>query len=379
MLLDHCSVGCGWIAALVGCVGFGSFGVPMKGNAANSVDVDPYVMQTYKSIMCFISCWSVLLLGAGFKFSPWGLLSGLLWVTGGTAGIFGIRNAGLAVSVGTWSGICVLISFFWGLFIFDERVRSLYQTCIGIIFLVSGLIGMTFFSSPEREIESMIILERDVDTQNLRETFLSKNGVSDDISMDQENHCNHPISLENSDDKPITAMKDPYIIFLGFKVERYTLGLIGAATDGFLGGSTLVPMHYTSDNGIEYVISFGIGAAVVTLLGWILRLSYCCHKSGSVKGGWNQLPSMHFKTLWMPGCTAGLVWSAGNMGNILSVTYLGEGIGMSVVQCAMMVSGLWGILYFQEIRSTSKIIGWAMSGLLTVASIAFIGQEHKKS
>lgn len=77
----------------------------MKGSAANSVDVDPYVMQTYKSMMCFISSWSVLLLGAGFKFSPWGLLSGLVWVTGGTAGIFGIRNAGLAVSVGTWSGI----------------------------------------------------------------------------------------------------------------------------------------------------------------------------------------------------------------------------------------------------------------------------------
>ena len=105
MILDTCSSGCGWIAAVIGCIGFGSYGVPMKGEAANKVDVDPYIMQTYKSTMCFATCWIVLLLGESFKFSPWGILSGLLWVTGGTAGIFGIRNAGLAVSVGTWSGI----------------------------------------------------------------------------------------------------------------------------------------------------------------------------------------------------------------------------------------------------------------------------------
>jgi hypothetical protein len=80
MILDHCSAGCGWIAAVVGCVGFGSFGVPMKGSAANSVDVDPYVMQTYKSMMCFISSWSVLLLGMSilsdvFAFSTSQMLS----------------------------------------------------------------------------------------------------------------------------------------------------------------------------------------------------------------------------------------------------------------------------------------------------------------
>ena len=42
----------GWPAALVGAIGFGSFAVPIKGNAANSVDIDPLVMQSYKSLMC---------------------------------------------------------------------------------------------------------------------------------------------------------------------------------------------------------------------------------------------------------------------------------------------------------------------------------------
>eukprot|EP00970_Alexandrium_tamarense_P011515 scaffold2514_cov226-Alexandrium_tamarense.AAC.8 len=38
----------GWFAALIGALGFGSFAVPIKGDAANSVDVDPLVMQSYK-------------------------------------------------------------------------------------------------------------------------------------------------------------------------------------------------------------------------------------------------------------------------------------------------------------------------------------------
>ncbi len=42
----------GWFAAFVGAIGFGSFAVPIKGNAANSVDIDPLVMQSYKSLMC---------------------------------------------------------------------------------------------------------------------------------------------------------------------------------------------------------------------------------------------------------------------------------------------------------------------------------------
>lgn len=53
----------GWFAALIGALGFGSFAVPIKGDAANSVDVDPLVMQSYKSLMCFLSSWLVLLCG----------------------------------------------------------------------------------------------------------------------------------------------------------------------------------------------------------------------------------------------------------------------------------------------------------------------------
>ena len=77
---------------------FGSHGVPIKGRAAKSVAIDPFVFQSYKTLVCFITCWFVLLLipsdeqvqprglvdrlWSSFEFTPWGILSGLFWVPG---------------------------------------------------------------------------------------------------------------------------------------------------------------------------------------------------------------------------------------------------------------------------------------------------------
>ena len=55
---------------------FGSFGVPIKSGAALEVDIDPLVMQSYKSIMVFLTSWFVLAAGEPFHFTPWGIVSG---------------------------------------------------------------------------------------------------------------------------------------------------------------------------------------------------------------------------------------------------------------------------------------------------------------
>jgi hypothetical protein len=59
---DSCEV-CGWTAAVLAMLAFGSFGVPIKSNASRSVDIDPLVFQSYKTLMCFVTSWLVLLLG----------------------------------------------------------------------------------------------------------------------------------------------------------------------------------------------------------------------------------------------------------------------------------------------------------------------------
>jgi len=371
MILDSCSIGCGWIGGLIGCICYGSFGVPLKGEATNKVNdgkgAHMLVLQTYKSVMLFVTSWLILLLGESFHFSPMGIISALLWVTGGMTGIFGIRNAGLAISVGTWSGVCVLVSFLFGTFVFRERVYSGVATLCGISMLLVGFAGMTYFSSPPS-------------TSNTAD--MSSN---DDIilSVSSDDSCNSDDlreSLLNDDSTGTNNTEDlessRTIIFLGLEWDRRTLGIIGAAVDGLLGGSLLIPMHYSSVKGLAYVISFAIGTAIVTAFYWILFFFFYTQQTGSFSAGYHALPSLHMRTLIYPGVIAGTTWSIGNIGNTLSVTYLGESVGMTVVQCQMIVSGLWGILWFGEIKGLRFIIGWMCSALLTLGGMFLIGREH---
>lgn len=54
---------CGWLAAIGSMIAFGSFGVPIKSEACQRVQVDPLVFQSYKTIMCFLTSWIILLFG----------------------------------------------------------------------------------------------------------------------------------------------------------------------------------------------------------------------------------------------------------------------------------------------------------------------------
>jgi hypothetical protein len=112
-MVANCDV-CGWLAAIGGMLAFGTFGVPIKSEAARSVDIDPLVMQTYKTTMCFLTSWLVLLFGEELTFTPWGIVSGLFWVPGGVATVYAVKSAGLAIGIGVGSSFIVLISFTWG-------------------------------------------------------------------------------------------------------------------------------------------------------------------------------------------------------------------------------------------------------------------------
>ena len=54
---------CGWAAAVGGMLAFGTFGVPIKSQVAQSLKIDPLVFHTYKTMMCFLTSWLVLLYG----------------------------------------------------------------------------------------------------------------------------------------------------------------------------------------------------------------------------------------------------------------------------------------------------------------------------
>jgi glucose uptake protein GlcU len=285
--------------------------------------------------MCFLTSWLVLLWGVPFTFTPWGFVSGLFMVPGGTAGYFAVRSAGLAASQGIWSSLKVLVAFGWGIFVFHEPVRSSVGTATAVVLVMLGLVGMSFFAAPLRV------------TQD--EDYIS-------MSSDQV-------------DKPSSS----------WWLSNWHLGCIGAVIDGAYGGSVLVPMHYASSantSGLAYVISFAIGCTTVVIVAWILRFLYCCHVTQSLSQGFESLPSFHLETIGLSAALAGVIWSVGNVSAIITVDILGQGVGYSIVQSQLLVAGLWGVFWYKEIRGYRVVTSWFLFACVTVAGFLLLAQEH---
>lgn len=129
-------------------------------------------------------------------------------------------------------------------------------------------------------------------------------------------------------------------------------------------------------SGIGYVISFAVGATVITAMLWVLRYAFLLQRCRSYQAAFHALPSLHFRKIWRQGCISGVLWSIGNFFSVISVNYLGEGVGYSVIQAAMLISGLWGICYFREITKAAVVIKWFLSASLTVSGILLLSYEH---
>jgi glucose uptake protein GlcU len=128
--------------------------------------------------------------------------------------------------------------------------------------------------------------------------------------------------------------------------------------------------------GTHYLISFAIGSSLVTLAFWIIRYWYNVFQCKSMVKAYSNLPSFHIRTMWLAGGLSGTLWSIGNFFSLISVFYLGEGVGYPLVQTSILVSGLWGIFYFKEVTGTERISKWFLSSLMTIFGILLLSYEH---
>ena len=119
----------------------------------------------------------------------------------------------------------IQVAFVWGVFIFDERVRSRLNATVAIVLMVMGLWGMSYFSSPQRAQH----VDVDVEDNLLAQSLLS--GNNDDIESTAED-CDE--SAQNS----VTESK-----WLD-RLSKRQIGLLFATIDGVWGGSILVPMRF---------------------------------------------------------------------------------------------------------------------------------------
>ena len=348
--------------------------------------------------------------GEEVRWTPWGIVSGIFWVPGAACGIYGIRNAGLAIAVGIWSSIIVITSFFWGIIVFEEKIRSLSGTCGAFALLIGGLIGMSRYSKPapkqllqqqssfhapdqespddggsdsEEGGDSLLQAASKRKTlkpmgSKIKETAVSSLEIEPLVIESVDNMD----TAESAGNAKGTASKERIVFCRGrVALTRRQLGIVGAVINGVWGGTNLIPLHYASKQGFGgagYIISYATGSFLVNICVWLLILAYYTYeKSGSIREAIDCLPSWHLQELWYPGLLAGCLYSMGNFAGILAVTYLGQGVGYSFCQSSILVSGLWGIFFFKEIRGRETIAKWFASAFITIAGILWLSYEHQ--
>jgi hypothetical protein len=158
------------------------------------------------------------------------------------------------------------------------------------------------------------------------------------------------------------------------------MGVLGAVANGAWGGLNLIPLHYARRDqgmsGASYVISYASGSMLVCVSIWILLFAYQYVRNGhSIADALESLPKWHVNELGVPGVFAGLLYSIGNFCSILAVSYLGQGVGFSFCQGQLLISGLWGVFYFQEITGRETIFKWFMSATITIVGIVWLSLQ----
>jgi Transmembrane family, TMEM144 of transporters len=282
----------------------------------------------------------------------------------------------------------VITSFFWGIVIFQEEVKDMLHAVVAFMLLMAGLVGMGRYAKQEMTLPLKIDLQSsssDSDDSSSESPLPSPSGAKrkrpvkafPNGVMEIEPLVIFPPSRNDKDG----SGKD-HVVFFGGRISltRRQLGILGALINGLWGGLNLIPMHFAARDGFRgasFLISYCTGSMLVLVIMWMMYFVHLLYqKRGAFLDAVEAFPSFHIRAMWRAGLLSGGLYSMGNLSSILAVTYLGQGVGMSMCQGSLFVSGLWGIFYYGEIKGRNVIIKWFLSAAVAVAGILLLNHEH---
>ncbi|XP_065179691.1 transmembrane protein 144 homolog A-like [Sycon ciliatum] len=338
----------GMISVLSCILTFGCYGIFIKSPSVQELQIDPGVFQVYLSIGV-----SGTLMCVAFytptDFDPimlltWGIIGAGLLVPCQIFGYIAINNVGYAVGPAVWAGLTMVVSFLWGVLMFKEELESLPGSIGGLCLLCVGIGGAAMCQS---EVPNRVV------------------GMCFGHSEDEQRSL---LSVQSS--KPSEGDSSQ-----SGGGGSFIIGITAAIVVGVLNGSLMVPFHYYSkavsdpNAAISYSVNFAAGIAIVTLpvvFTWFL-----------IKHGTNW-PPFHFYRVGLQGLVTGFYWACGYFLATYATQYLGNAVGYPLTQTCILVNGLWGILYYKEIRGKVKVSLFAMSALIIIGGAAVLAKFGTK-
>jgi drug/metabolite transporter (DMT)-like permease len=139
------------------------------------------------------------------------------------------------------------------------------------------------------------------------------------------------------------------------------VGFCWAAVVGLAGGSVLAPEHYTrpEESGFAFVPSFGIGAMLASPVLTVIWFNFVEKSS----------PQWHVATALPVGILSGLLWNVSNIFAIMAIASIGYGVAYPIIQCALFVAGVWGVVVFKEIRGKDVLVFFSGGSVLILGAV----------
>jgi len=222
---------------------------------------------------------------------------------------------------------------------------------VALLLLTIGMVGMAL-----------------VAVSSNKKQYITNSGSDDEKPLLVNDHQNS-VKENNLKVNDITLPEpqlDPlYLMLCGYKIKKFYLGVSIATAMGFLNGTSMIPLKFAPTKDITYIISFACGAMVINTIFYIIYASvnlFVLHKPA---------PTLIFKVSLWP-LLSGVLWTGGFFCGTYATLILGNTIGYPLVQCQILVSGMWGIFYYKEVQGVLLIILFFVFALVLLGGVALL-------
>jgi len=272
-----------------------------------------------------------------------GILGGILISFSTLFALLAVEVIGLSVATAIWCGFSGVVAFTWAKGIWGQPVADLSLSLFGLALVTMGVVSVSLLSHQQEEKEDA------EERQPLQSKRISQCCRPSKTGMHAEP------ALES---QPRGQLWKQYV------------GTALALLCGLFGGSSLVPLHYSTNRGLVQLPSYGFGFLLTGLFITSCSSFYWGElRCGSFQGdGW--------------GIIEGILWGVGNILSIVaSESSLGVGIAQPIREAYTVVCAIGGILIFKEMRDTPTLIKFSLAVLAVVAgncTLAIFGDPNLK-
>lgn len=376
-----------FLLSLIGGICMGSYPVPIKAPSVLAAGVHPIIFQCYKSFWVFVVGWCFVLVNMfqgkhpAYVFTWWGIASSAAWIPSGLFTIASVPRLGVGMAVILNTSTASLLSFlvFW--LVLGEHMKlhgspghEYYLAPVYLCCMIVGMVGLVAVptvrcprrswsnvrqASDPSQGEYCESLQCEQARPSVGETGASGNGV-------------------RAGSAGSFALGILFAVFCGvFSAVQFGIVTEGKKIAQRSSGCDIRPESCSDalkeqfDDTGSWFTTFGIGAASVTIL-----LQGGLSASSLLQG--KPVPSLQLKTLGVPGSIAGFCWVVGNIFQTLAVIRGGNAVMMPANQALqLLTSGMWGLLYYKEMRDPRRIVCWCFAAAWLVASMILLGQEKQ--